>query len=80
MMYQGEDFVARYGAKAAERTPPVKRMQEAGLPVGAGTDATRVASYNPWVSLSWLGTGDPNRGRGTTVVPRKRGSWSGSTA
>jgi len=28
-----------------------------GVPVGAGTDATRVASYNPWVSLSWLVTG-----------------------
>jgi predicted amidohydrolase YtcJ len=27
------------------------------VPVGAGTDATRVASYNPWVSLSWLVTG-----------------------
>jgi len=25
--------------------------------VSAGTDATRVASYNPWVSLSWLVTG-----------------------
>jgi predicted amidohydrolase YtcJ len=57
MMYQGEYFVARYGAKAAERTPPVRRMLEAGVPVGAGTDATRVASYNPWVSLSWLVTG-----------------------
>ncbi len=54
MMFQGEDFVARYGAKAAERTPPVARMLEAGVPVGAGTDATRVASYNPWVSLAWL--------------------------
>jgi hypothetical protein len=32
-------------------------MLEAGVPVGAGTDATRVASYNPWVSLSWLVTG-----------------------
>lgn len=57
MMFQGEDFVERYGAKAAERTPPIKRMLEAGVPVGAGTDATRVASYNPWVSLSWLVTG-----------------------
>ena len=57
MMFQGEDFVARYGAKAAERTPPVARMLAAGVPVGAGTDATRVASYNPWVSLSWLVTG-----------------------
>ncbi len=57
MAYQGEDFVARYGARAAEATPPVKRMLDAGVPVGAGTDATRVASYNPWVSLSWLVTG-----------------------
>jgi predicted amidohydrolase YtcJ len=57
MAFQGEDFVARYGSRAAERTPPIRRMLEAGLPVGAGTDATRVASYNPWVSLSWLVTG-----------------------
>jgi hypothetical protein len=32
-------------------------MLEAGIRVSAGTDATRVASYNPWVSLSWLVTG-----------------------
>lgn len=57
MAYQGEYFVERYGARAAERTPPVKRMLERGVKVGAGTDATRVASYNPWVSLSWLVTG-----------------------
>jgi hypothetical protein len=57
MAFQGEDFVERFGSKAAERTPPIKRMLEAGVPVGAGTDATRVASYNPWVSLSWLVTG-----------------------
>ncbi len=57
MAYQGEAFVERYGARAAEAAPPIKAMLEAGLPVGAGTDATRVASYNPWVSLSWLVTG-----------------------
>ena len=57
MAYQGEYFVARYGAQKAERTPPIRRMLEMGVPVGAGTDATRVASYNPWVSLSWLVTG-----------------------
>ncbi|MFZ2996416.1 MULTISPECIES: amidohydrolase [Sphingobium] len=56
MAFQGEYFVERYGTKAAEATPPIKRMMDAGLPVGAGTDATRVASYNPWVSLSWLVT------------------------
>jgi predicted amidohydrolase YtcJ len=57
MAYQGEYFVERYGHRAAERTPPIRRMMEMGVPVGAGTDATRVASYNPWVSLSWLVTG-----------------------
>jgi predicted amidohydrolase YtcJ len=57
MAYQGEYFVERYGRIAAERTPPIQRMLRSGLAVGAGTDATRVASYNPWVSLSWLVTG-----------------------
>jgi hypothetical protein len=33
-------------------------MLELGIPVGAGTDATRVASYNPWQSLYWLVSGN----------------------
>jgi hypothetical protein len=57
MAFQGEYFVDRYGAKQAERTPPIRRMLELGVPVGAGTDATRVASYNPFVALYWLVTG-----------------------
>ncbi len=57
MAYQGEYFVERYGARAAEATPPVAEMLRRGMKVSAGTDATRVASYNPWVSLSWLITG-----------------------
>jgi len=57
MAYQGEHFVARYGAAAAAETPPVRRMLAAGVPVGLGTDATRVASYNPWVALEWLVAG-----------------------
>jgi predicted amidohydrolase YtcJ len=57
MAYQGEYFVDRYGAAAAEATPPVARMLSKGINVSAGTDATRVASYNPWVSLAWLTTG-----------------------
>ncbi|NTF00191.1 amidohydrolase [Agrobacterium tumefaciens] len=57
MAYQGEDFVERYGAKKAEMSPPIRRMLDKGVKVGAGTDATRVASYNPWVSLAWLVTG-----------------------
>ncbi len=57
MAFQGEHFVERYGAKAAEHAPPIARMLKMGLPVGAGTDATRVSSYNPWISLYWLVTG-----------------------
>jgi predicted amidohydrolase YtcJ len=57
MAFQGEYFVDRYGADAARATPPIKRMLEAGVPVGAGTDATRVASYNPWTALYWLVSG-----------------------
>jgi predicted amidohydrolase YtcJ len=67
MAYQGEYFIERYGSKAAASTPPIKKMLAAGLPVGAGTDATRVASYNPWVSLSWLVTGKTVGG--TTLYP-----------
>ncbi|MFC4761706.1 amidohydrolase [Dyella koreensis] len=57
MAYQGEYFVERYGMGAAEATPPVAKILEKGVRVSAGTDATRVASYNPWVSLAWLITG-----------------------
>jgi hypothetical protein len=57
MAFQGEYFVDRYGAEAARNTPPITRMLEMGIPVGAGTDATRVASYNPWTALYWLVSG-----------------------
>nr|WP_322626194.1 amidohydrolase [uncultured Flavobacterium sp.] len=57
MAYQGEYFTDRYGAAAAESTPPIKKMLEMEVPVGAGSDATRVSSYNPWVSMYWLTSG-----------------------
>ena len=57
MAFQGEYFAARYGADAAGRSPPIAEMLAAGLPVGAGTDATRVASYNPWTALWWMVSG-----------------------
>lgn len=57
MAFQGEYFVDRYGAEAAKQTPPISKMLAAGLPVGAGTDAKHVSSYDPWVALYWLTTG-----------------------
>lgn len=57
MAYQGELFIRRYGKAAALAAPPVKKMLELGIPVGLGTDGTRVASYNPWIALYWITTG-----------------------
>ena len=71
MAFQGEYFVDRYGAKQARRTPPIRRMLELGVPVGAGTDATRVSSYNPFLSLYWLITG---KTVGGTALYRERQS------
>jgi predicted amidohydrolase YtcJ len=64
MAFQGEYFVDRYGKAQAQRTPPIRRMLEMGIPVGAGTDATRVSSYNPFLSLYWLITGKTIGGLG----------------
>jgi predicted amidohydrolase YtcJ len=47
MESHGEYFLDRYGKAATDRTPPIRKMLERGIPVGAGTGGTRVASYNP---------------------------------
>ena len=57
MAYQGEYFIRRYGKDAVQAKPPIRQMLQMGLPVGAGTDGTRVASYHPWTCLWWLVTG-----------------------
>ncbi|MEM9916697.1 MAG: amidohydrolase [Bacteroidota bacterium] len=61
--YQAEDFVRRYGPAKLAQTPPIKKMMKMGIPVGGGTDATRVSSYNPWYSIHWLATGKSRGGR-----------------
>jgi predicted amidohydrolase YtcJ len=67
MAFQGEYFIDRYGKQAAEHSPPIRRMLAMGVPVGAGTDGTRVASYNPFVSLYWLVSG--RTVGGTAIYP-----------
>ncbi len=54
--FQGEALWKRYGAQTRQM-PPIRRMLELGVPVGLGTDGTRVSSYNPWPSLYWAVTG-----------------------
>ncbi len=57
MAFGGEYFAERYGKEAARYAPPVRKMLAMGIPVGAGTDGTRVSSYNPWPALYWLVSG-----------------------
>ncbi|WP_061085462.1 amidohydrolase [Chryseobacterium indologenes] len=77
MAYQGESFIHRYGKKAALASPPVKKMLEMGIPVGLGTDGTRVASYNPWVALYWITSG---KTLGGTQVMAKENALDRKTA
>ncbi len=53
-MYLGGDRMATQAGEAARRMPPIVTALRAGLHVGAGTDAHRVASYNPFVALQWM--------------------------
>jgi len=57
MAFAGEDFLERYGTEQTNRTPPIKKMLEMGIPVGLGTDGTRVSSFNPWPTYYWAVSG-----------------------
>jgi predicted amidohydrolase YtcJ len=67
MAYAGEAFLERYGAEAASIAPPLRALVDAGIPLGAGTDATRVSGHNPWLSLYWMVSG--NTLGGTVLYP-----------
>ncbi|WP_295797439.1 amidohydrolase [uncultured Microbulbifer sp.] len=57
MAFAGEYFIERYGEDAARRAPPIRKMLELGIPVGLGTDGTRVSSFNPWATYYWVVSG-----------------------
>ena len=54
MYFGGEAFRDSVGPESARRTPPVVTAKKVGVAVGAGTDAHRVASYNPFIALQWF--------------------------
>jgi len=54
MYFGGDGYVQQAGAEAARRVPPVNTATKIGVPIGGGTDAHRVASYNPFTSLQWF--------------------------
>ena len=53
MYFGGDEAINRAGEAAARRMPPVETAREIGVPVGAGTDAHRVAPYSPFTALEW---------------------------
>ena len=54
MYFGGDGYVQQAGAAAAKRVPPVETGKKIGVAIGGGTDAHRVASYNPFTSLQWF--------------------------
>ncbi|MBD1364924.1 amidohydrolase [Mucilaginibacter sp. ZT4R22] len=56
MYFQGELYTKMYGQPKTQ-LPPIKKMLSMGIPVGMGTDAPRISTYNPWMALHWLLTG-----------------------
>jgi predicted amidohydrolase YtcJ len=54
MYFGGDALVRTRGAEVAKHTPPIKTATNIGVRIGGGTDAHRVMSYNPFVSLQWM--------------------------
>src|SRR5215470_15299340 len=52
--FSGEQFQQQEGVDAARGAPPVVTARKIGVAIGAGTDAHRVASYNPFTALQWF--------------------------
>lgn len=68
MYFQGEAFLRERGNEIMKLTPPIKTAMNLGLTIGGGTDAHRVMSYNPFVSLQWMIDGKTVGGTATRDV------------
>jgi predicted amidohydrolase YtcJ len=56
-VFSGQEVAHNWPEDVVRKAPPMKTMLAMGLPVGGGTDSTRVAPYNPFVSIWWIVTG-----------------------
>ncbi|MEM8801980.1 MAG: amidohydrolase family protein, partial [Pseudomonadota bacterium] len=63
--FQTTAYRDRYGETALRDVMPVKKMMASGVPLAAGTDATRVSSFNPWLAIHWAVSG---KGRGGDMI------------
>lgn len=62
MSYRGMDSTRAWGVVGTTSAPPLRSILEAGIPLGAGTDATVVSSFNPWECIWWMVTGETRDG------------------
>ncbi|MFI1014927.1 amidohydrolase [Streptomyces sp. NPDC020965] len=67
--FQGEEALAIWGAETVAQAPPLRTLIERGIPLGLGSDAMRVASYNPFATLAWFLDGRTVLGT-ETLAPR----------
>ncbi|WP_084516404.1 amidohydrolase [Microtetraspora niveoalba] len=63
--FQGDDAFQAWGRDRVAESPPFRRLLDAGVPVGLGSDAMRVATYNPFTNLAWYITGKTIDGKDT---------------
>lgn len=57
MLFRAADSAELWGEDVLRRSPPLRRILDLGIPLGAGTDGTAVSPYNPWWSMWWLTSG-----------------------
>jgi len=75
MYFGGDATLKQAGPEAAKRIPPVVSGDTLGVHIGGGTDAHRVASYNPFTSLQWFLDGKTVSGvamRGPEEIPTRQ--------
>jgi len=54
MYNSNDDVLKRDGGERVHRQPPVVTGSKIGVVIGAGTDAHRVSTYNPFTVLQWF--------------------------
>jgi predicted amidohydrolase YtcJ len=75
LYFGGERLQHEVGVEAARQLPRIATAFKLGLTVAGGTDAHRVSSYNPFVSLQWYLDGTTIGGvksRGDAEAPSRR--------
>ena len=73
-MYNSGDEILKQETSDVRRMPPVVTAKNLGVVIGAGTDAHRVSTYNPFTVLQWFLDGKNASGtvlRGPAEIPTR---------